>query len=111
MGSVDLGEDIRGRLGPDVGCGGSVVLLDMVVDGSDEIAYAGEGAAAQPFLSEISEESFDHVEPGRTGRREVDMKARMLCQPLFDGGLFVCGVVVNDEMEIFVLGRPGVDEL
>jgi hypothetical protein len=37
------------------------------------------------FSGDLGEEAFDHVEPGRRGQREVQVKARMRCEPAFDG--------------------------
>ena len=111
MGSVDLGEDVGGRLGPDVGGRVNVVSLDMLLDSGDEIRDAAKDTSSQLLLGEVTEEPFDHVEPRRTGGREVDMKAGMVCEPPLNGRLFVGRVVINDEMEIFVLGCLAIDEL
>jgi hypothetical protein len=31
----------------------------------------------QPFAGQVAEAALDHVQPGRRGRREVDVKARL----------------------------------
>src|SRR5439155_14105609 len=48
--------------------------------------------------------------PGSTGRREVDVESRMPLQPALDGGMFVGGIVVHDQMELFVIGGSIVDQ-
>ena len=43
-----------------------------------EILGADEGSAADLALGDEAEPAFDLVEPGRVGRRKVDMKPRAL---------------------------------
>jgi hypothetical protein len=59
-----------------------------------------EGTAADAFAGDLGEEAFDHVEPGRRGRSEVQMEARMYLEPALHGRGLVSGIVINDEMEI-----------
>ncbi len=47
-----------------------------------------------------AEEDLDHVQPGARGRCEVHRDARVLGQPGLDGGVFVGGVVVRDDVQL-----------
>ena len=63
------------------------------------------------FDGELTEEAFDHVQPGSAGRRKVEMEPRMFRQPLLHFGMFVCGVVIQDQMQVAVGRRLHLDEL
>ena len=65
----------------------TVVEFEVVADGVLQFAGAAMDAAAQLFFGEASEPAFHQVEPGRAGRREVEMKARMTQQPALDAGV------------------------
>ena len=41
--------------------------------------------------------------------RVVDVVSGSLCQPGFHFGMFVCGVIIDDEMHIEILGHAGID--
>jgi hypothetical protein len=69
-----------------------------------------EGAAADAFTSDLGEEAFDHVEPGRRGRCEVQMEAGMCLEPALHGRGLVSGIVVNDEIEIETGGGMLIDQ-
>jgi len=68
-----------------------------------------EDAPSEPLLSEIAEETLDHVEPRTAGRGEVHVKARMAGQPLLHFGVLVRGVVIGDQVQVFVGRRQIVD--
>ena len=40
----------------------------------------------------------------------MDVKTRMAFQPALDGGMFMGGVVIHDQMELFVLRGGVVDK-
>ena len=61
-------------------------------------------------FGQVAEESLDRVEPAAGGRREVEMKSRMPCGPGEHVGVFVCGVVVDDEMKLLVFRGLAVDQ-
>ena len=83
--------------------------FDVLTDGPDEFAYALERAAPDTFFGEVSEPALDEIKPRTGGGREVEMEARMLFEPRLNVGMLVGGVVVADEMEVFVPGRFAVD--
>jgi hypothetical protein len=66
---------------------------------------AGKDAAPELILGQVAEESFDHVEPTAAGGREVEMKALVARSPAQNRRVFVGGIVVDDQVELFVGGR------
>jgi len=60
------------------------VAVDVGADGHDEFFQVAENPAAEPILSEVTKEAFHHIEPGRAGESEVQMKARVSHQPALD---------------------------
>src|SRR3712207_8539494 len=48
------------------------------------VGDALEGAAPDALAGDLGEEPLDQVEPGRRGRREMQVEARMLRQPRLD---------------------------
>ena len=72
--------------------------VNVVGDCGDQLGHTLERSSPDPLVGEVSEESFDEVEPGRTRRNEVKMKARVLLDPAPDLGMLVGGVVIQDEM-------------
>ena len=59
----DFSEDLGGSLGPDVGFGIAIVVIEIVRDGLFEFIDALEDAAADAFSGDLGKESLDHVEP------------------------------------------------
>ena len=106
----DFTEYFGGSLGPDVGLGMAVVVVEIAHDGLLQFVDAFEDAAADALSGDLGKEPLDHVEP-RAGRgREVQVKARVPLEPaLYRGGL-VSGIVVDDEMQVEMRQRPLVDE-
>ena len=100
--ALDLFENIGGGSGPDEGLGPLVVLRDVVFDGGDEFVHAAKDAATNPLVGEVAKEPLDHVQPGRRSGREVDMKALVALQPVEDFLVFVGGIVVTNNVDLFV---------
>ena len=82
---------------------------DEAVDFFDEVGGGVEGTTTYGALGNEGEESFDLVEPGGVGGREVDLPARPLCKPGFDLSVLVGGVVVDNEMDVESLRDLGFD--
>ncbi len=62
---------------------------------------------ADGIAGDLGEEAFHLVQPGSRGRREVEMEARVLFQPLLDLSVLVGGVGgLNEERPLSALG-PG----
>ena len=58
------------------------------------------GAAADLLVRERGEPTFDEIDPGGAGRREMHMEARALGQLIPDRGRFVSAVIVQDQMDV-----------
>ena len=79
--AFDLLQDVGGFGRPNEWLGVDVVLRDVNFDGLDQFGDVGKATASDLFLSDVSKEALDHVEPGSTGRSEMNMEAGMLLQP------------------------------
>jgi len=82
-----------------------------VLDAADEIADATEASAANRLLGNQAEPAFHLIEPGRVGRREMDVEAGPLCQPEAHLGMLVGGIVVDDQMGVKVFRHGLVNAL
>ena len=80
-------------------------MLDEAVDFGDQFFDAFEGAATDGLLRNQSEPALHLIEPGRVGGREVKMKARPCRQPCAHLGVFVGGVVVENQVYIQICGH------
>ena len=65
-----------------------------------EFAGAAVNASAQLFLSEERKPAFDQLKPGTTGRREMQMEARVPQQPMLNGRGLVGSVVVQNQVQV-----------
>ena len=68
-------------------------------------------APANLFLCQCCKEAFDKIEPRRTGRCEVDVKAWTLGKPAANGLGLVCAVVVQDQMDVEIVRNGGIDRI
>src|SRR5258706_10014642 len=85
-------------------------MIKVVSNGFDEFGNTAKDAASDPFLGDVSEEAFHHVQPRRAGRSVVRVKSRMLLHPSPHGWMFVSCVVVQDDMNVLVFRSLVVDE-
>ncbi len=86
-----------------------VVKPDEVFDDGHKFRYALEDTAPDLFAGDLPEPPFHEIQAGRRGRSEMQMKSRMLVQPLSNTGVGVGPVVVQDQMEIQSVRRFPVD--
>ena len=82
--------------------------MHKVINLGDQLLDAAEGPATDRLLRDSTEPEFDLIEPGCVRRRVVDMIAGADPEPRSDLGMFVGGIVVDDEMDIEVLRDTGV---
>ena len=75
--SIDLRKDVLYSGRPDEGLRLVVIRLDVMLDGGDQFGNGVERVAANALAGEFAEPSLDEVEPGGTGRGEVQMESRM----------------------------------
>lgn len=78
---LDFREDIAGGGGPDERFGLVVVRVNVFVDRADQIIDVVEAAATQGLVGQVPDEAFDHVEPRRSGGREVERQPQVLLRP------------------------------
>jgi hypothetical protein len=83
--------------GPDEWRGVFIIGLDEIVDVFAQLGYGFEGSTAQRFSFEDREPDLDLIEPGCSGRREVELHVGMTLEPTVIFGL----------MGIEIIGRRG----
>src|SRR6185437_2936267 len=98
--AFDGSEDVVGGLDPFERLGIGVVMTDEVHNVGAQSLDAAIDAAPDLFVGDEREETLDLIEPGRTGRCEMDMPARPLGEPVADQWGLVRSVVVHDEMDV-----------
>ena len=67
--------------------------------------------AAELAVGQLGEPPLDQVHPAGTRGCEVQVKAGVAQQPLFDFRGLVRGVVVTDQVQVQAAGDGGIDEL
>ena len=87
------------------------MLLNVIVDCVDDLWNVLEHASAQTFVSEVAKKAFHHIEPGGAGWCEVYVKTWMPGQPAFNLWMLVSGVVIDDQMQVFLRRGLAVNEL
>ena len=105
-----LKNDIGG-LCPYEGFWRGIVFGEIVIDGGLQLGDALEDAAPDALACDLGEEALNEVQPGRRSRNEVQLEAWMPLQPRLNFLCLVRRVVVDDEMEIEMLGYGPVDLL
>ena len=82
------------------GSGRLIVVLDEVEDGVSQLPDAPEALPTNSTLSDLGEEPFDLVEPTAMGRNEVEAPSGVLGYPTAHRSGLMCGVVVQDCMNL-----------
>jgi hypothetical protein len=82
-------EDLVGGLGPGNGLGFSFQVAIQLLDVGFQSLDGGVDAAADEFVGQQAEPALYMVDPGGSGRGEVDVEAGVCGQPRLD----LCGVV------------------
>ena len=106
---LDLAQDRRRRSGPDERPWVFVVFPHVRANRGDEGRDTAEGAAADAFARDLSEEAFDEVQPRGSRRGEVEVKPWVLAHPRLHGRVRVRAVVVEDEMDVLLAGGLAID--
>ena len=65
------------------------MLSNVSFDGLDQFSNTAKATAADLLLGQVSKEALDHVEPGSTGRSEMNMEPFVVFQPGLHVGMFV----------------------
>ena len=82
------------------GFGCLLFLSKIFLNGDDEFFYTGEVAPPQALLSEFAEPTLDQIKPGRAGGSVMDMKPRMLGQPIRDLVMLMWAVIVYHQVQL-----------
>lgn len=82
---------------------------DEALDLVPEFLDAAEHPTVEGSAFQLSEPAFDGVEPRGTGGREMELEARMAFEPGADLSGLVSAAVVQDQVEVQVLGRRAVN--
>jgi len=80
------------------------MLGDVFFQSRDQFGYAPENATSQSIAGEVAKEALDHVQPGSVGGRKMEVKTRVFAQPFVHLGMFVGGVVIQNQMQL-AIGR------
>ena len=84
-------------------------MLQVLLDGGNQLCHALEPPAADAVLGDQAEEALDLVDPGGGGRGEVHMEPLVPLQPRLHLGVLVRGIAVGDQVHVEVLWRLGID--
>ena len=76
--------------GPDEGFWVCIPCIQKRIDGRFQVRYAVEDAATDSLVIEVSEPSFDKIQPTGTGGNEVRHEPRIPFQPGLYFGVLVC---------------------
>ena len=80
--------------------GAGRVGVDVATKFTGQIGDRCEDAAGDDLALDFGEPEFDLVEPGRIGRREVKLHARMALEKIGNGLGFMRGEVVEDDVNL-----------
>ena len=109
--SSDAGEDVIGSLDPYERLRIGVVSSEIQADGVLQCTRAAVAAAPDLLLGECPKPTFDLVDPGGVGRREVQVEPGMAQQPTLDKRRLVRAVIVEDQMDLEVAWNLGIDAI
>ena len=75
-------------------------MIDIELDGLDEIGDTGEGSTSDAFSCDFSKPTLDKVKPRGTRWDKVQIEARMFLYPAFNAGMLMGCVFVVDELQV-----------
>ena len=107
--SLDLAKDRMGRGDPDKGLGFGVRGAHELIDSGHEFLDTLEGPASDRPRGNAMESDFHLVQPGVISGGEVNMKAWSHRQPAFHPWVLVRRVVVDDDVNLQLLGNVLLD--
>src|SRR5881394_1851089 len=80
------------------------VGIDVAAKFASQVGDGSENATGNDLTFDLSEPDLDLVQPGRIGRGEVKLHARMLCEELSNRLRFMSGEVVENDMNLLAAG-------
>ncbi len=96
--SSHTGQDLVDRLRPHEGLGSGIAEGNVGKDRGFERRRAPMRPALDLFVGEQGEPAFDEIEPGTTGRREVEMEPALAGQPAVNHRRLVGAVVIENQV-------------
>jgi len=108
---MDLAKDLLSISFPPVSPRIEIPLGEVLLDISNQLSHTGEASFANAILCDVSEESLHKVEPRTACGGEVYLETTVSCQPFLYVFLLVGAVVVDDEVDVHIIGRLSVDLL
>ena len=85
------------------------VGIDVAAKFASQVGDGSENATGNDLRFDLSEPDLDLVQPGRIGRGEVKLHARMLCEELSNRLRFMSGEVVDNDMNLLPRRAQGYD--
>ena len=110
MSPTDFVENSLNWSSPDKGYGVTVMCCNVVCDRLNEIANAVERATADTFGGNLTEPSFNEIQPRTAAGNEMHMKTRMPFQPAIDARVFMRRIIIGDQMKLHIGRRLLVNQ-
>jgi peptide/nickel transport system permease protein len=77
----------------------------------DKGRHAAKGAPAETLAGDLGEEALEEIQPGRSGRGEMEMNPRVRQEPGLHRRMLVGAVVVENEMEVLAARGLPIDDV
>src|ERR1700722_1263467 len=106
---IDFSHDRASGLRPDKRRGVCVVVIDVCRYCALQCSNARKRATSNSPIRDLCKEPFDRVEPGRTGRSEVNVISRMCRKSRLDLGMLMRRIVIHYQMNIELAGNGLID--
>ena len=106
---LELFQDVCNRFGPHERLRVLVTEPNELVDCGDQVWHAREDPSANALARNLTEPPLNEIQPRGTRRGKMQMKSGMFCQPLFDIGMGVGPVIVQDQVQNHLARRVSVD--
>ena len=87
------------------------MMGDIVGDSLDEFINGAKNSVAKAAFGNVTKEALDHIEPRGAGRREVDVETLVAFHPGFDLGMLMRGVVIANDVNLFLRRRTALDQV
>ena len=87
------------------------MLLDEGADIGFQLLGGGMDVASELFSGKLCKPAFDLIDPRRRCWREMHVVVGSPCQPFFDHGGFMGGVIVHDDVNVEALWNTSIDLL
>ena len=86
------------------------MMSDVLCNSIDEFVDRTKDSMAKPAFGDVAKETFHHIEPRGAGGREVNMETLVALHPSLDLRMFVRGVVIANDVNLFIRRRIAPDQ-